>query len=99
MQVLENLGSKPIRDTNFSATGTQGMGWAIRLLGAILAPVEWFPIRLRVTVNDDGETRLVTVMVEENFGFGTLVGVETKIRNHCEKVSNQLSAQLGRYLS
>jgi hypothetical protein len=70
------------------------MGWVIRLIGGVLSPARWFPIKLHVIVRDGGEHRELTVRVEENFGVGSLLGVEKKIRAHCDDVGRQLGGFL-----
>jgi hypothetical protein len=65
------------------------MGWAIRLIGGIIAPVEWFPVKLSISIHDRDNQREVALRVDENFGFGSLLGVEKKMRGHCDDVGSQ----------
>lgn len=75
-------------------TGKMGMGWAIRLIGGLIAPATWFPVSLSVGVRDTGEQREITVRADENFGFGSLLGVEGKMRARCNELGNQIGRLL-----
>lgn len=92
---LSSLGCRPAPAADGTeVSGSMGKGWAIRLLGAVIAPVEWFPVRLSIGVRDTGKQREVTLRVDENFGPGSLVGVEKKIRAHCDGLGGRLSRLL-----
>jgi hypothetical protein len=78
--------------------GTSGSGIVIRLIGGLIAPARWFPTRLSVTLQDDGGERRVEVSVVENFGLGTLAGIEEKVGAHCKQVCADLAASLKRAL-
>lgn len=60
--------------------GKQGRGWLIRLVGGLLTPASWFPVTLSVTISERSADCQITVCVDENFGFGSLIGIEKKIR-------------------
>ena len=72
-------------------TCSVGKGWALRMLGAFLSPRNWIPVRLTVLVVDTDTSREVTTIAEEDFGFGSLVGVEKKFRARCEELEKQLA--------
>ena len=68
-----------------------GKGWALRLLGVPLSPRNWIPVRLTVLISDKGASRELTTIAEDDFGFGSLVGVEKKFRARCEELEKQLA--------
>ncbi|MCE6959596.1 hypothetical protein LAZ40_11065 [Cereibacter sphaeroides] len=74
-------------------TGTTGNSLGLRLLGALLAPASWIPVRLTVKVEENSGTGelVIRTVAEENFGFGSLIGVEKKFRAHCELLEKQLA--------
>ena len=75
-------------------TGTAGMGWAIRLVGGLMAPATWFPVKLSVSIVDAGDRREINVRADENFGVGSLLGVEQKMRSRCDELGNQINSLL-----
>ena len=72
-------------------TCSVGKGWALRLLGVPLSPRSWIPVRLMVLISDKGTSRELTTIAEDDFGFGSLVGVEKKFRARCEDLEKQLA--------
>lgn len=74
--------------------GKVGMGWAIRILGGLISPATWFPVRLTVTVIEGIEGRRITVTSEEDFGLGSLIGVEKKMRARCDDLEKQITHNL-----
>ena len=74
--------------------GKVGMGWAVRLIGGLISPATWFPVRLAVTIIDSTEGHQISVTSEEDFGFGSLVGVETKMRARCDDLEKQITHNL-----
>ena len=89
---LSSIGCQPrASQGGMEITGKMGMGWAIRLVGGLLAPATWFPISLAVGIRDAGERREITVRADENFGVGSLLGVDQKMRTRCDELGNQIS--------
>ena len=89
---LSSIGCQPVAGSSaMEITGKVGMGWAIRLIGGLIAPATWFPVSLSVGVHDAGDRREITVRADENFGFGSLLGVEKKMRGRCDDLGIQIS--------
>ena len=83
-------------DPNVEATmGSQ----AVRILGGILAPENQLPVQIQGHVEDAGEHRVIYLHVEEAMGFGMMLGMEGKYRQHCQNVLAQLRSQLSERLS
>lgn len=74
--------------------GKIGMGWAIRLLGGLMTPPNWFPVSVWVSVIDAGDRRDVQVHADENFGPGSLLGIEQKVRARCNDLGVQINQSL-----
>ena len=92
---LSTLGSRPEPSQNdMEISGRIGKGWAMRLLGGLIAPVSWFPVRLAVSIHEEGGQREVSLRADENFGAGSLRGVEERTRKYCDDVGGQLSRLL-----
>src|SRR4051812_11564255 len=86
-------------ERKFEYFGTVGMGWVFRLIGGILAPATLFPVRLLVSVADNRVAREITVTAAEDFGFGTLFGIEKKMRMRCDDLAAQMVEDLAAHLS
>jgi len=85
------IGCQPGAGANDMAiSGKMGRGWAIRLVGGLIAPATWFPIRLTVSLHEKDGRREIAVHVEENFGIGSLIGIEEKARSRCDAVGQDL---------
>lgn len=94
-EVLSSLQCRPSPNEEGTEIGGRlGKGWAIRLIGGLIAPEEWLPVRLSVGVRDSGDQRKVTIRVDENFGRGSLLGVEQKMRDHCDALGGEVSRLL-----
>jgi len=92
---LSSMGCRPTAgQEGTEIEGKVGMGWAIRLIGGLIAPASWFPVRLSVSIRDGDDGRQVTVRADENFGVGSLMGVEKKMRERCDNLGNQISRLL-----
>ena len=90
--VLSSIGCRPIASQDGTTfTGKVGMGWAIRLIGGLIAPATWFPVSLSVGISEGTDGRLVAVHADENFGFGSLLGVEKKMRARCDDLGEQIT--------
>ncbi len=99
-EALTSLGCKPSAEENGAqVNGKMGMGWAIRIIGGMIAPATWFPVKLLVSVQDSGGQREVNVQVDENFGIGTLAGIKDKMQGRCDDIGSQLSSVLKERLS
>jgi hypothetical protein len=96
---LERAGSKPSVDDRGRIVGTLGSKFLIRLLGAFLAPTTSFPVQISVAVSDAGDERQIDLRVEENFGIGSLKGIEQKVRGYCDQLGSELVATLKRALA
>jgi len=72
-------------------TCTVGIGWALRIVGAPLSPRNWIPVRLTVLIENVENGKKMTTIAEDDFGFGSLVGVENKFRARCENLQQQLA--------
>lgn len=89
---LSSIGCRPISGQNAAeVTGRVGMGWAVRIIGGLIAPATWFPVKLSVGIRLGANRREVTVCADENFGFGSLLGIEKKMRARCDDLGNQVS--------
>ena len=92
---LSSIGCQPRADQGgMEISAKTGMGWAIRLIGGLIAPATWFPVRLSVGSRDSGDRREIAVRADENFGVGSLLGVEKKMRTRCDDLGNQISQLL-----
>jgi len=92
LDVLASIGCNPHADLDGTEiTGKVGMGWAIRLIGGLIAPATMFPVRLSVGISEGTDGRLLTVRADENFGIGSLLGVERKMRDRCDALGKQIT--------
>lgn len=92
---LVTLGCRPEPGRNdMEISGRTGKGWAMRLLGGMIAPASWFPVRLSVSIHEEGDQREVSLRADEDFGSGSLWGVEQRMRKYCDDVGSQLGRLL-----
>src|SRR6266540_5485249 len=92
---LSSIGCQPVAGQGgMEITGEMGVGWAIRLVGGLIAPATWFPVSLSVGIRDGGDRREVSVRADENLGFGTLLGVEKKMRARCDDLGDHIGRLL-----
>ncbi len=85
------LGCHPVpNEDDTEITGKMGMGWAIRIIGGIIAPAKWFPVRFSADIYDKGDQRKIVISVDENMGFGFLLGMEKRLREYCDDIGSQL---------
>jgi hypothetical protein len=83
-RTLVEMRSKPVVD-GMRVRADVGSLLKTRFLGALFVPEWWLPIRVTVDVLEAGGQRQVSVNVAERFGIGTIFGMETKYRAHCQR--------------
>lgn len=86
---LAELGAKPRAVDGVAdgvVVGGLGSRLRVRLIGLTFGSVETLPIKIRVEVIDQGTDRSIRLDVAEDFGFGSLAGVEGKCRTRCQVV-------------
>ena len=102
-RVLREL-VKETKGTVFSFEGADlkarfGSQFWFRFLGAFLATDNMFPMIGSFDFFETDEGTTIAIQFEEDFGFGTLLGVETKYRQKVEKrkdfFEDELKARLG----
>ena len=81
-RTLIEMGSKPTVQGQ-RVYGELGFWLKVRFVGAFWCPEKWLPIEATVDVLETGWGRQVVVDVAERFGFGSVIGMDTKYRNHC----------------
>lgn len=86
---LTRLGAKP-ESAGEVVVGRLGSQWKVRLLGLALGSISWMPLRITVEVADPGPVRSIRLDVAEDFGYGSLAGVEGRARARCQEVLTQL---------
>lgn len=97
--VLSSLGCRPSHSQDGTElTGKVGMGWVIRIIGGLIAPAKWFPVKLSVRICEETDGRLVAICADENFGLGSLLGVEKKMRTRCDEIGEQIFQLLKTHL-
>jgi hypothetical protein len=84
------MGGKP---TVEGGRVTCKLGWWLgtRLVGG-LVPAKWLPVEVIVCVIDQGDYREVVVQVAERFGvgLGRIVGLEGRLRGHCQQTARSV---------
>jgi hypothetical protein len=65
----------------------------LRLLGAFFTPRQKWPVKLQCEVAPDGKPAL-HLTTSEDFGFGTLVGIEGKFRERCQSLLTEVAADV-----
>ncbi len=91
-EAFSTIGCRPTEGQDGTEfTGKAGMGWAIRIIGGLIAPATWFPVSLSVRITEGDAGRLVAVRADENFGVGTLAGVEEKMRARCDELGGRIT--------
>jgi hypothetical protein len=80
------MGSNP-KVVGTHVRGELGFWLRVRLAGAFFCPEKWLPIEVNVDVIDTGAGHQVVVDVAERFGVGSMIGMESKYRNHCSRTA------------
>jgi len=75
-------------------TCTVGSKAGIRAMGAFLAPKSWIPLRITVYVESNEGERQVMVKAEDDFGFGSLIGVKDRFINRCNEFQHRFTEDL-----
>jgi hypothetical protein len=88
-RTLTEMGGKPIVS---AARVTCKLGWWLRtrVVGGAFVPARWLPVEAIVDVVDMGDHREVVVSVAERVGFGLLLGMESRLRQHCQQTARYL---------
>jgi hypothetical protein len=85
-RTLADLGAKP-QVVGASVVGSLGSQAKMRLLGANFGLRSWLPVKITVTVVDQGSSRVIGINVAEDFGFGsTSLGSDGHFRARCQQV-------------
>jgi len=98
-KTLSGLGGKVVSNTaQDTFTSSLGNNMMFRFLGAFLASDSMWPMIANIKLEEDGAGHVLKITVEEDFGFGTLFGVETKFREKVEKRKNTIEEKLSTFL-
>ena len=73
---------------------TLGNQFLFRFLGAFFASDSMYPMIVKISLTQENDQRIIDIQVHEDFGFGTLWGVETKYREKVEKMKNILEGYM-----
>ena len=86
VRTLTEMGGKP---TVAGSRITCKLGWWLRtrVVGGAFVPTKWLPVEAVVDVVDHRE---VVVSVAERVGFGLILGMEGRLREHCQQTARYL---------
>ncbi len=90
-QSFDSFGIMHQAGTETELVGRLGSGLKVRLLGAQLASPDSLPVIVRARTSPTPGGSEVRVAVSENFGFGSLVGVEDRFQSRCAQLATQIA--------
>jgi hypothetical protein len=94
---LTARGGHPVPD-GWRVSSPLGYWLRTRFVGGAFAPTNWSPTDVSVAISEVNGQRQVVVSVAERFGAGALLGMETRLRNHCQQTAMNLRATLAQLL-
>jgi hypothetical protein len=89
VRTLTEMGGKPTV-VGGRITCKLGRWLRTRVVGGAFVPSKWLPIEAVVDVVDHGDHREVVVSVAERIGFGLILGMEGRLREHCQQTARYL---------
>ena len=94
--ILRNLGFKIVSFKNGEEVlAKKGNKLGIRLIGELLAPVSWFPVKVKIHISTNNEiNELLFIEVGEDFGIGSLKGITGKYQKYCDDIASKLISEL-----
>jgi hypothetical protein len=74
--------------------GQAGSNLRTRLLGATFGSVKDFPVLITAASKQASDETVITITAAEAFGFGSLGGVEGKVRGRCQQLADTVATDV-----
>ena len=92
---IPKIGGTVTETSSHVIEAQRGSQAAIRGLGGYLVSLDKFPVKARIDLTTDEIGPKAEIHVEENFGFGTTLGVRKKYQRACDKFADEIAALIG----